>query len=311
MSTHRRPIMARPEIAARAAANLQVGAVHPGADTGVRVSLNSINTEVTWNPRGLVSGEAYAEEHLAPLIGSIRKVGVLQPLLVRPAPDQPGTYQLVAGFRRFHSARLAGLTEVPVLIRDLTDEEAADASIVENTQRQALHDVDETFSVFARMSAATGLSPFDVGRALKKILNGGGDPHGLEDLLTELSPFKLAAWANRRVKVLYMTEQELAAVRERRVSLFVAEALTRLRDRPERAALLVDAERDNLTAGDVNARVNALLNMTAPKDDSGDLVKRLRATVTPKALKSLDEGKRQRAAQLLLDLEALFESPKS
>lgn len=311
MSTHRRPLMSRPEIAERAAANLQVGTAQPGVDSGARVSLNSISTAVTWNPRGLITEDPYEQRTLTPLIDSIRKHGVLQPLLVRPSPDQPGQYQLVAGFRRYHSARYAGLSEVPVHVVDLDDEQASTASIVENTQREALNDVDETFSVFTRLSVATGLSMIDVGRALKKILNGGEDPHDLKTLLGLLSPFGLAAWANRRAKVLIMTEEELNAVRERRVSVNVAEALTRLRDRPERLALLTEAERDGLTAADINARVNALLQAPARRDDSGDLVKRLRSTVTPKALKALDESKRQRAAQLLLDLEALFEPSDS
>ena len=65
--------------------------------------------------------KTFSEESLSELADSIREHGVLQPLLVRPMPD--GSYRLVAGERRFRAARLAGLYEVPVTVREMTDEE--------------------------------------------------------------------------------------------------------------------------------------------------------------------------------------------
>ncbi len=83
----------------------------------------------------------FDEEALAELSDSIAQHGVLQPLLVRPMPD--GGYQLVAGERRWRASRMAGLTEVPVVIRDLTDSQVAELALVENLQRENLNPLEE------------------------------------------------------------------------------------------------------------------------------------------------------------------------
>lgn len=83
----------------------------------------------------------FDEEALAELSHSIAQHGVLQPLLVRPMLD--GSYQLVAGERRWRASRMAGLTEVPVVIRDLTDAQVAELALVENLQREDLNPIEE------------------------------------------------------------------------------------------------------------------------------------------------------------------------
>src|SRR5690242_6730049 len=66
----------------------------------------------------------FAEAELEELAGSIRQRGVLQPILVRPAREAPGEYQIVAGERRWRAAQKAGLSAVPALVRELGDLEA-------------------------------------------------------------------------------------------------------------------------------------------------------------------------------------------
>ena len=83
----------------------------------------------------------FDETALAELADSIAQHGVLQPLLVRPMPD--GSYQLVAGERRWRASRLAGLTEVPVVVRDMTEQEAAELALIENLQREDLNPMEE------------------------------------------------------------------------------------------------------------------------------------------------------------------------
>ena len=83
----------------------------------------------------------FDEEALADLSASIAQHGVLQPLLVRPMPD--GTYQLVAGERRWRASRMAGLTEVPVVIRDMNEQESAELALIENLQREDLNPMEE------------------------------------------------------------------------------------------------------------------------------------------------------------------------
>lgn len=83
----------------------------------------------------------FDETALGELAQSIEKHGVIQPLLVRPLSD--GSYQLVAGERRWRAARMAGLTEVPVVIRDLSEEDAMALSLIENLQREDLDPIEE------------------------------------------------------------------------------------------------------------------------------------------------------------------------
>ena len=85
--------------------------------------------------------KTFDETALEELADSIRQHGILQPLLVRPMPS--GGYQLVAGERRWRAARMAGLGEVPVVIKDLSDTEAMELAIIENLQREDLNPIEE------------------------------------------------------------------------------------------------------------------------------------------------------------------------
>lgn len=85
--------------------------------------------------------KTFDEESLRELADSILQHGVLQPLLVRPLPG--GGYQLVAGERRYRASRIAGLKEVPVVVKELTDTETMEIAIIENLQREDLNPIEE------------------------------------------------------------------------------------------------------------------------------------------------------------------------
>lgn len=85
--------------------------------------------------------KVFSEEALNELADSIREHGVLQPLLVRPLST--GGYQLVAGERRWRASRMAGLREVPVVIRDMDEEQAMEIALIENLQREDLNAIEE------------------------------------------------------------------------------------------------------------------------------------------------------------------------
>lgn len=85
--------------------------------------------------------KTFDETAFEELAESIRQHGVLQPLLVRPLPG--GGYQLVAGERRYRASRIAGLREVPVVIRELSDVETMEIAIIENLQREDLNPIEE------------------------------------------------------------------------------------------------------------------------------------------------------------------------
>ncbi|MBR6385820.1 MAG: ParB/RepB/Spo0J family partition protein [Ruminococcus sp.] len=83
----------------------------------------------------------FSDETIAALADSIKEHGVLQPILVRPMPN--GSYQIVAGERRWRAARMVGLSEIPVTIRELSDIETMQIAVIENLQRENLDPVEE------------------------------------------------------------------------------------------------------------------------------------------------------------------------
>jgi ParB family chromosome partitioning protein len=85
----------------------------------------------------------FDEEDIASLVESIRERGVLQPILVRPAPGIPGEFQIVAGERRWRAAQRAGLRQMPVVVRELDDLTAFEIAIIENVQRADLNAIEE------------------------------------------------------------------------------------------------------------------------------------------------------------------------
>lgn len=103
--------------------------------SAVKLSLNEIEPNKD-QPR-----KTFDEKALSELADSIAQHGVIQPLLVRPMPD--GSYQLVAGERRWRAARRAGLAEVPVVIREMSDSEMMELALIENLQREDLNPIEE------------------------------------------------------------------------------------------------------------------------------------------------------------------------
>jgi len=101
------------------------------------------------------------------LAASIRAKGVLQPILVRPAPDGSGDYQIVAGERRWRAAQLAGVTSIPALVRAFSDAEVLEIAIVENVQRADLNALEEA-SGYALLAADYGYSHNDIARIIGK-----------------------------------------------------------------------------------------------------------------------------------------------
>lgn len=94
---------------------------------------------------------------LSELAASIRNQGVIQPLLVRQLPGLPQRYEIVAGERRWRAAKLAGLTEVPVIVTEYSDKDAMTVALVENLQRENLNPLEEAEALQA-LREAYGLS---------------------------------------------------------------------------------------------------------------------------------------------------------
>lgn len=91
----------------------------------------------------------FDEQTLQELAQSIKSNGIIQPLVIRKTPQ--GEYQLIAGERRLRAAKLAGLKQVPIVIRRSTDREALEIALIENIQRQNLNCIDEALAYFQLM----------------------------------------------------------------------------------------------------------------------------------------------------------------
>jgi ParB family transcriptional regulator, chromosome partitioning protein len=89
----------------------------------------------------------FKKEALEDLAASIKAKGVIQPILVRPVPNFLHQFEVVAGDRRWQAAQLAGLTEIPAVVRELSDQEAIAVALIENIQREELTPTEEARSL--------------------------------------------------------------------------------------------------------------------------------------------------------------------
>jgi ParB family transcriptional regulator, chromosome partitioning protein len=130
--------------------------------TGVQaISIDALEPG-PFQPRTSMAPGAMAE-----LVESIKARGILQPLLARRHPKEPGRYQIIAGERRWRAAQSAGLHEVPALVRELSDQDAMAAALVENLQRQDLNPIEEAEG-YKRLIEEFGLTQEQLGTAVGK-----------------------------------------------------------------------------------------------------------------------------------------------
>ncbi|WP_340645684.1 ParB/RepB/Spo0J family partition protein [Phenylobacterium sp.] len=136
------------------------------ADAGVAGGLRDIPIELIHRnekqPRWV-----FSEDEIEELAASIREKGVLQPILVRPAPDMDGHFEIVAGERRWRASQKAGLHTLPALVRELGDAQVLEIGVIENVQRSALNPIEEA-SAYQQLVEIHGRSAAEVADAVGK-----------------------------------------------------------------------------------------------------------------------------------------------
>ena len=206
-------------------------AVEEAQGSAATLSVNEIT------PNRAQPRKTFDEDALAELAQSIAEHGVLQPLLVRPLAD--GSYQLIAGERRWRASRMAGLSEVPVVIREMSDREAMELALIENLQREDLNPIEEargfqllmeTYALTQEQAAAR------VGKSRPAVANA--------------------------MRLLALPEEILALVETGTLSAGHARALLALPDKNNVIALANEIVRDGLSVRETERRVKL---MTAPK----------------------------------------------
>ena len=130
--------------------------------TGGRTIVNIEIDKVVPNPRQ--PRTTFNAENLRDLANSIVEQGVIEPILIRM---QQGRYELVAGERRLRAAKIAGMTSIPAIIKDFTDEQSLELSLIENLQREDLNPIDEAEG-YARLTEEFNLTQEKISKKVWK-----------------------------------------------------------------------------------------------------------------------------------------------
>ncbi|HZP09758.1 ParB/RepB/Spo0J family partition protein [Methyloceanibacter sp.] len=187
-----------------------------------------------FNPR-----RNFSQDQLEELAASIRERGLVQPLVVRPSMSETDSYEIVAGERRWRAAQLANLHQVPVIVRELTDQEAVEVAIIENVQREDLNAIEE-------------------GEGYKLLMDGHG--YTQEDLAKVIG--KSRSHLANTLRLLKLPEDVQELVRSGALSAGHARALI---GRPDASALAARIVNEGLTVRQIEALVKDAV--TKPKRD--------------------------------------------
>ncbi len=232
----------------------------------------------------------FPPEALRELAESLRAKGVIQPLIVRRHPSGDGTYQIVAGERRWRAAQLAQLHEVPVLVRDLDDTEVLEVAIIENIQRADLNALEEAMG-YRQLMDRFGHTQEKMAEALSKSRSHIANLLRLltlpEEVQTWLREGKLTAG---HARALVSTEDPVALARQviaRGLSVRETERLAQApkaaqkRDRAERRSSEKDAD-TRMLEQDLTATIGMSVSINHQGQEGGTL------TVTYRDLDQLD-----------------------
>lgn len=256
-------------------------------------------------------------EKMAQLTASVKEHGILENLLVRPIQDRKGVYELVAGERRYRAALEAGLTCVPVTIKELSDSQALTISLIENLQREDLNPVEETEGILGLLSLNLKLPVEEVSSLLYRMHNQrtgkvtnnviGKQSKSVSDIFTELGLMSWASFVSNRLPLLKLPEDLLDALREGKIAYTKAIALSKVADGEAQKQLLDEAINSELSLSQIRERVAAI----NPKKEKEDLRSRFDATYKrAQKVKNLwrDPKKKKKLQSLLAQLEKLIEA---
>ena len=211
--------------------------------SAVKLNINDIE------PKRDQPRKTFDEAALSELADSIALHGVIQPLLVRPISD--GGYQLIAGERRWRASRLAGLTEVPVVIREMTDSEAMELALIENLQREDLNPIEEaegykllmdTYSLTQEQAAER------VGKSRPAVANA--------------------------MRLLALPSEVLDLIKEGRISSGHGRTLLGLNDKSMMLKLCKEIEEKQISVRQLESIIKTLNNPKKDKDEKPKKVKR-------------------------------------
>jgi ParB family transcriptional regulator, chromosome partitioning protein len=204
----------------------------------------------------------FQADRLEELAASIRANGVIQPIVVRQHHEG---YQIVAGERRWRAAKLAGITEVPVVVQDVADPRMLELALIENIQREDLNPI-ETAHAYERLSRELGLSHEEIGRRT------GKDRTSITNI----------------VRLLKLPKEVQLLVAEHRISMGHARAILGLPDATTQIQIAEKAAAQNLSVRQVETLVQELTS-ERPREGSGH---RKEHTIDPNVRAAVEELER-------------------
>jgi ParB family chromosome partitioning protein len=288
-------------------------AVEPAPSSSEAVSTNAIAIKKIRLP-AKQPRRFFDPSKLEQLAESIKQHGILEPILVRSLPR--GQYELVAGERRYRAAQLAGLQEVPVVVRELSDQEAFQLALIENLQREDLNPVEETEGVLDLLTLKLQCSQDEILDALtqmataqKKGVELSGNVSRQVEAIAEVleSTIGLApeSFRTSRLPLLKLPADVLEVLRQGKLEYTKARAIARVKDDEVRQQLLQEAIAQNLSLTQIKERLRDLTSTAAKEATVSDRL----VSVSRKVKQGLDDPKKQkRLEKLLQQLEALVET---
>jgi ParB family chromosome partitioning protein len=279
-----------------------------------------VEPESSLNLYSIVVPETQARRYFDPdklkqLIDSIRQYGILEPLLVRPIPGKPDKYELVAGERRYRAAKALNLPAIPVVIRELSDENALALSLVENLAREDLNPVEETEAILTLLEIDLKLERDEVVSLLYRLENeskgktthnvmGSEKEQQIQSLFQGLGQNCLSFISNR-LPLLNLPEDILDAIKQGTIAYTKAKAIAKVKDESLRKELLNEAISSNLSLTQIKERIKALQSShqeNTPQKTIDLTVKRLKSA----KLWETSPHKWERVQSLLRDIEELL-----
>jgi ParB family transcriptional regulator, chromosome partitioning protein len=257
----------------------------------------------------------FDESKLEELAQTIKQHGVLEPLLVRKLANH-NQYELVAGGRRYRAASKAGLTEVPVIVRELSNEQAIEIAIIENLQREDLNPVEETEGIINLLAKRLNIKTEEVspllhqlqkqlrGRSANNVI-GSSKIELIQSVFDSLGLMELDSFISNRLPLLNLPKDILEALRAGKIEYTKAKAIARMADEKTRIQLLEEAIANSLSLSQIRELIKA---EQEPKQQS-ELKTRFDTTYNQaKKAKKLwnDAKKRKQLESLLAKLEKLI-----
>ncbi len=260
----------------------------------------------------------FEQQKMAQLVFSVKEHGILEPLLVRPLPD--GEYELVAGERRYRAAKEVGLLEVPIVARELTDEEALQLALVENLLREDLNPVEETEGILQLLALKLDLSVQEVIAVLYRMQNeakgkvtrnvtGSSEQEQVQWVFEGLGLMSWESFIRNRLPLRNLPEDVLEVLRQGKLAYTKAQVIAGVKDEQARKALLEAATSEDLSLTQIKERIAAIKMKSPDNSENPPSSLKSRVDTTYAKLKKLklwdNPNKQERLEKLLAELEAL------